>query len=581
MNLENPFSQGAFDCGGFTIESELNLIAEVVPNEKGGWTLSYNNGLGLRAKSLSGEIQYEGDFGRIKLDWARVTKMTTVKNQNKQREVGNFSREHYNNKIKIAFQDGATITAYAAKGDLQLPAKFRGNNAKVFPSKAHLVFDWAASRVKASSGTNTPVTMELIPPPTGRLRGNGDLERKKREQSCWTDIGEISFNWNGVAEMQPMDDGSKPFAGEYTCVVGDGTSIAIASIEDTYSDFEWTYQKAHPRKINGHEVRKIFWENVSQIRMGEQAGVATCVFSDGKECLVSADMLRAEWNFGTIDIPFSSRGFSRITRNQPATATASRKAFSHHVRFQSGDTWDATLLEVGAFSASTAPGVLHLVEIPVAHGLLLTEKANLALTIAEKKMQVRGLSKTYPVLAADLDKKAGLATLYGEFEFDFNSIAVLEPINPPATNAGTKSVAVTFRDGTKMIIACSNMEFVRYPDRIYNGTYYNVELGAWFWRRYDKITVVTPDATTDVEFDRIKMLSISGSSPTWGVELEGAKSGARLKGNLKPEEAAKQSPGVASWNTEKDGFWFSHPRKAEFLFLRIKDVAELDIRPAN
>jgi|GEM_PF-4263060 len=580
LRLENPFSRGVFDCGEFTIESELSLIDQIAPNPNGGWTLSYNNGLALKIKRLAGEIQYAGDFGTMKLDWARVTKLSTIRNENKQREVSSFSKDHHNHQIKITFRGGNGMVVHAAKGDLHLPGSFRQFKVSLYPSMTHLVFDWASSTVKASAGASDPVTMTLTPPGPGDGGDGSVLGRGKRGQTCQTDVGEIAFDWRSVAETQPIDAGPQPFAGEHTCVLADGTKLEIASIKDTFSDFDWKYQEAHPRKIDGREAREIFWNSVSEIRAVE-VGAATCVFGDGKERLVAADLLEAEWSFGTIEIPFSNRAFSCITRNPTAVPLAAKKPLSHHVQFQSGDAWDATLLEMSPFSMSTAPGVLHLVEIPVAHGLLLTRKEDLALTIAGQKVEVRAFSKTYPVVAADLDKIVGLATSYGEFEVVFKTIASLEPAGSAVAPAGARSVTATFRDGTQMTLPCSKVEFVRYPDEIFNGTYYNGELGAWFWRRYDKITVVTPEGTTDVELERVKGLGISGSSPTWDVELEGTKSGARLSGRLKPEEAALQSPGVASWNTDKDGFWLSQPGRDEFLFLRIKEISALDLRPAQ
>lgn len=583
MSLENPFSRGTFDCGGFVIESELGLIDQVVQNDKGGWLVTYNNGLSLTAKSISGEIQYEGDFGQTKLSWATVKKMTTTKNENRQREMQNFSKDYYKHKIKLTFQDGNTIIVYNSENELGLPVKFKDNKAEVFPSKAHLVFDWSKSTVKASIGSTPAIELTLIelPQRANRFRNNFNTGLENGDIRCNTDLGKIYFNWNSVSEAQAVEGSSEPFVGQYTCLLSDGTKLAISNIQDTYSDFDWNYQKAHPRKINNQEVEKIFWNNISQIRMSETENVGSCVFSDGKECKISADVLRAEWDYGGIDIPFSSRGFTTITRNQSAKNVEQSKAFSHHLKFQSGETWDVNLTQIYGFSATTAEGVLHLVELPVAHGLWLTEKEYLGFAISENKMQVSGLSETYTVISPDFDKKVDVNTLYGSSEILLKSITSIEPIVPQTHDAGRKSVAITFNDGTKQTVQCSKVQFVRYPNRIYNGTYYNVDLGAWFWRQYDSITVSTQDSTTEVQLDRIKTIKVSGVSPSWNIEIEGTKTGAKLSGQLKPKPAATQSPGVASWDTDRDGFWFWSSRRGSFLFLRIKDIAEIYISPLS
>jgi hypothetical protein len=199
------------------------------------------------------------------------------------------------------------------------------------------------------------------------------------------------------------------------------------------------------------------------------------------------------------------------------------------------------------------------------------------LAMSETGLSVKALGHRYPVMQAGHEYRLTIETLYGKFRLAAKEVKSIQPIRMAASRGNGLSVSVVLRDGKKEKILCSRIQFVRYPDRIWSGTMYNPDLGAWFWRQYDSITVKSGDSTTDVQLSRVKKFKFSGSYPSWDVELEGAKTGAVLRGQMTPAEVAAQSPGVSSWDKEKEGFWFWSPGGQAFLFVPISRIVEINV----
>lgn len=561
-NLEEPYSRASLDCGDFTLESELNLIDKVLPAQSGGWEIDFNNGETLLAKQVSGEITYEVEFGQAKLPWSSIQKMTTARNAYKQREVGNFSRDDYKFKTRLKFRGGTTRITYLSKGDLALSVKYKGMNADLSPSRAHLVFDWPKQVVRASAQSGSPVDVTIARLPEGK-------------SSAWTDLGEISFVWSNVTESQPVDGDTELFDRSWSVRFSDGTTLMISAITHRCSD--WSSHQGRCLSLNGRAAEEVFWQQVSKIRMTENESAGTVTFTDGKESRLSADLLQADWAQGTIEIPFSATTFSEIVSTKSAVKTPNDKAYSQLIRFTDRQEWVGNLEDMNGFSETTASGVLHLLGLPVPLGTWLAESDALDLAISETQLFVRALGRSYPVKQADLEQRLTIETLHGRFRVVAKEVKSIQPIRTGTSSGNDLSVSVALRDGEKQELLCARIQFVRYPDRIWIGTMYDPSLGAWFWRQYDSITVKSGDSTTDVQLSRVKKLKFSGSYPSWDVEVEGTKTGVVLKGQMTPAEVAAQSPGVSSWDKEEEGFWFWSPGGRAYLFIPIARIGEINV----
>ncbi|HUV35713.1 MAG TPA: hypothetical protein VMX58_02110 [Patescibacteria group bacterium] len=562
--LEEPYSRASLDCGDFTLETELELIDTMLPVQGGGLEIVFNNGESLIARQVSGEITYQGEFGEVKLPWSSVQKMTTVRNTYKKRETGSFSRDYYEFKARLKFRGGATRIVYLSENDLALTVKYKDMSAELWPSRAYLVFDWARRVVRASAQNCPPVDAVITRLP-------------EEPAGARTDLGELSFAWSAVAESRPVDGRTGLFDGACSVRLSDGTALKISIISHMCSD--WSSHGGQCLRLNGRAAEEIFWQAVAKIRMTPNASTGTVSFRDGKEGTLSADLLRADWALGSIEIPFSGASFSEVVCTGSAANTRSDETHTHSIRLTDGQEWIGILEGMDGFPQTTAPGVLHLLGLPVPLGTWLAESDVLDLATSGSQLFVKALGQSYPVSGADLEQTLELKIPYGRFRVATKEVESIRPIRNVASGAHEFSVTVVLRAGGEHVLSCEKIQFVRYPDRIWSGTMYNQDLGAWFWRQYDAITVGSESSTTDVQLSRVKQLKISGTYPSWNVEVVGSKTGAVMKGHIMPAEVAAQSPGVSSWDGDNEGFWFWSSEGRAFLFIPIATIAEINVSP--
>jgi hypothetical protein len=159
-----------------------------------------------------------------------------------------------------------------------------------------------------------------------------------------------------------------------------------------------------------------------------------------------------------------------------------------------------------------------------------------------------------------------------------DEIASIRPVTPASEPPTTSNVRLTTRDGRTFSFPSEKVQFVRYPDQIWSGTMYTLPLGAWHWTRLDAIKVSNGASTVDVSLDHVQRLALSGSYPSWTIEIE-AKSGETLRGTVVPGEVAAQSPGVSSWLPAREGFWFAWDLGHAFLFAPASTISIIEIRP--
>jgi hypothetical protein len=535
----------------YSLDSNLDLIATVTPAPAGGWQIAFNNNETPTAQQVSGEITYEGDFGQARLPWSSVKSMTTVSNNSSRRTA--FDDNNPGPHAQLRFRGGATRIG-TINGSLR--ANFLGMKADVYPSKlVHLQFDWEKNAVRVSAPDEPDVDLLVAEPQNSQARAS-------------TDLGEISFNWRHLIGSQPPATGTASPARDCTIHLSDGRSYRIERISHPGSSL----------KLDGWPVQEIFWKETAELRPPKKGAVAGSItFRDGKVASIAAETFGLDWFVGWLDVPFSAQNFSEIACVKGKSAPPAASAMPQRIRFVSGEEMAASINTLNGFPDTTAPGVLHLVMLPIPPGAWLAEANALQMTRENGRLVVKGLGQTYPVSTGGPSETAAMTTAYARYSIPLNEIVSTEPVDTKTVPAEYLSIAVTLRTGAVYRFPCTRVQFVRYPDRIWNGTMYNPDLGAWYWRQMDSLAVGNEDGVTNVQLDRVKHLSVSGHYPRWDVEVEGNKGGPILKGQIVPEPVAAQSPGVSTWNEDREGFWFWSPGGRAFLFVPINKISELAV----
>src|SRR5690606_27254629 len=154
-----------------------------------------------------------------------------------------------------------------------------------------------------------------------------------------------------------------------------------------------------------------------------------------------------------------------------------------------------------------------------------------------------------------------------------DTISSVRPISAGQDPPETSNVRLTTRDGNTYSFPTERIQFVRYPGSLWDGTVYTLPLGPSFWHRFDHLQVDTAATIVEVDFARLRRLTLSGEYPAWTVELESARSGEILSGQVVPGAVADRGPGIASWDPEREGFWFAWQSDHAFLFVPTANVA--------
>lgn len=205
LNLENPTKRGtvSFDCGAFSLSSELGLIDKIVPTKDGHIEIAFNNGDHLTAEQVKGEIEYTSDFGRSKLDLSSVQGLTTAKDGNREKQLGHFNRGTYKYATKLIFKNGMTRVALLDYRDMEIDASYAGMDAIVRPARGPLVFDWSKMTVACVGEKGTTLTLPLKErPQKAKLSWVGGIEG---DLGVNTDVGTLVFSWSCLRECQPVD----------------------------------------------------------------------------------------------------------------------------------------------------------------------------------------------------------------------------------------------------------------------------------------------------------------------------------------------------------------------------------------
>lgn len=171
-------------------------------------------------------------------------------------------------------------------------------------------------------------------------------------------------------------------------------------------------------------------------------------------------------------------------------------------------------------------------------------------------------------------------TLYGVMAIPLSDIRDVEPLHRPKKTR-ERRVSITYKDGKRQAFDCSDVEFVRYPDKIYDGTTYRAVLGAWYWYRSNSIDVKTEDSTVNVWLEQVNDVRLSGKYPSWNISVTASRSGARLAGTVVPGPVGSPTQtGIASWDKSREGFWFDAPGEESFLFVPAASISEVRLGPA-
>ena len=561
--LDNPYGYLTLDGVDYQLKTAMDTIDSFAPAVDGGLEVTFNNGERMTVRKISGDITFRGDFGDVKLPASSIRKLSTVKNTSARKQDRSFDRDYYKEMAKLRFGSGETSIVYLAPSDLVISGKYKQLKVQIDPGKASMEFDWPRGMVRAHA-------------PSGQTEEFVETSTPAAMPRVHTDLGMITFAWQRLVASELVQKNSESFERKWAVQLADGTEVAASDLHVPHR------YSARPDCLLDGRKTEVFWDNVEAITPAEQDSSAKVTFSDRTEHSVLTDGFVVNWTFGTLDLPLNRATVSRISWAGPKREKLPGPR--QRLRLADGTELAGGVSKIHQATVTTAePMVLHLVEFDVPLGTWLAEADTLDLTVSDGRVTVNGLGLA--MLAKDGALKSGLEikTAYGEMEVDHADIRAIQAVRPQTADKPRRRVSMTLRNGDKHELMCATVEFVRYPDRLYSGTRYNQELGAWFWRRSDKIAVRTAESTIDVELGKVRVLKLSGDYPSWDVELTSAKSGTVLTGKIVAGEVADQKKnwgGVASWDKAREGFWFASPGSRSFLFVPAAAVAEIDMTPA-
>jgi hypothetical protein len=492
-----------------------------------------------------------------------------------------FNRGSSYTERKLTFADGATVRAY-----LDGPSYYLDPNEIINGRYGHysgwidlrkpadLEFNWL-SRVATIRFTNSTIQFREIAP-------------KQKVVNAQTELGRIEFEWERLVSSVVAKAPKNSPKSEWLVKLADGTGLAAESLGD--------YDHNDHLLLDGHRASSISWNNADFIDPPQGgSGSAKVRFRDGTEHDVQVGEIRAYCVFGAVDFPLNRAALLSIGRTSGGSAPP-QSAPKQSLTLKDGSELRGIphfygVVETTVYDVMDCSGcagtILHLVNIDVPLGVWLTTFDSLDLTVADGSVMLRALGINMPVKSnTKLNSRWSFQTSYGNVDVEFSDIASVNSHSPVEIGAFRNSVwnlprkvSLTLKDGSKSELTCGVIQFARYPDRIYSGTTYLQELGAYHWHVEDKIMVKTESGLVDVDLDKATTIKLGGDWPSWEIEVSGGKSGSALRGSVVPAEVGSPSiGGVFSWDEDREGFWFRSLTGSAFLFVPASKIADITVR---
>ena len=432
--------------------------------------------------------------------------------------------------------------------------------SRLFINRAPAEYDWAANTVRINHPTVGSLQLSIVSTPV------------RSQFGISTGHGQLSFDWQSVVSSTPLGT-PQPLQPEHSVSLVDGTHLLVNLI--TPSCLSGAYDCF---KLDGKAVESLNLDQVQSITAGAAPGSGTISYIMGGEKSFEAGGIILGWALGELELPLSASVFDEIVRIE-GTNPPPAGPFKLLIRLPNGQEMQADLESVNQYVTTAKgddPAVLNLIEFSVPMGMWLVDKGFLEADNVGGQLHVLMFGQAYPVQPA-ADVRLDLINAYGRLSLGMDEITAVRPVPSDDTPRETFNVRLTTRDGNTYQFPTEKLQFVRYPGKIWNGTWYTLPLGAWYWSRFDSMEVRTDTSTIDVDFARIQHLALSGDYPEWDIELQSSGRGQVLRGQVVAGEVTAQGPGIASWDSTREGFWFAWQSEHAFLFVPAGNVAVIEI----
>jgi len=558
---KDPYGEVMLHTSYFDLESNLDLVDSITAQSP-GYLVAFNNGQTLAVDSFEGSLDYEGEFGQTQLSLDTITGFHTVKAQYRHEIRDDCTVERYQS-IELSFPDGLSQRACVGDGVLDLQVMYGELLSRIFVNRAPAEYDWEANTVRISHPAVGSLQLSTVTVPDRPQESRNEIQ---------TNYGRLSFAWQSLVSSKPVGT-LQPFNPAHSVSFVDGTRLPV--------NLKWTSCPSGGYdclRLDGNRVDSLNLDQVQSITAGATPGSGTISYIMGGERSFEAGELILDWALGELELPLSASVFEEIVRAEGGTPPPAG-AFKLLIRLPNGEEMQADLESVNqriTTAVGDDPAVLHLIEFAVPMGMWLVDKGFLEADNVGGQLHVLMFGEAYPIgPAADL--KLDLTNVYGRLSLGMDEIASVRPIPSGDQPRETFNVRLITRDGNTYTFPAEKVQFVRYPDRIWDGTAYELSLGAWYWRRFDAIKVRSGSSRIDVDLARVQRLTLSGDYPAWDIEVQSSEGGEILRGQVVTAQVALESPGIASWNSGREGFWFAWQSEHAFLFVPAGNVAAIEI----